>query len=201
MPGPARRKAQRYGCPGACRHQRPGRCPRQCSRRVLSRRPCWKGGTGLAGNSRGNPVMSHGQQAGQAPDQANEGGQAGARGAGDKSLERHVQRTVGTLRVTRHHQAPNLAGPAGRHHRNQPSHTHRHANGTAPGHHLLGRAPRGLPRVLRDGKGLATGSIEVSPRRPGGSGVGLRLAGRGDDPVCIPHLRGRAGGAGAAPLR
>ena len=95
MPGPARRKAQRYGCPGACRHQRPGRCPRQCSRRVLSRRPCWKGGTGLAGNSRGNPVMSHGQQAGQAPDQANEGGQAGARGAGDKSLERHVQRTVG----------------------------------------------------------------------------------------------------------
>jgi len=73
--------------------------------------PCWTGGTGLEGNSRGNPVMSHGQQAGQAPDQANEGGQAGARGAGDKSLERHVRRRSGTLRVTRHHQAPTWPAP------------------------------------------------------------------------------------------
>lgn len=82
------------------------------------------------GNSRGNPVMSHGQQAGQAPDQANEGGQAGAGSTGDKSLERHVQRTVG--HVTSHLAPPgtNLAGPAGRQCRNQRNHTHRH--GTAP---------------------------------------------------------------------
>jgi hypothetical protein len=40
-------------------------------------------GTGLEGNSRGNPVMSHGLTAGQASDQANEGGQAGAGSTGD----------------------------------------------------------------------------------------------------------------------
>ena len=33
------------------------------------------------------------------------------------------------------------------------------------------RAPCGLPRVLRDGKGCPWGPIEVSPCRPGGSGA------------------------------
>src|SRR5262249_10541867 len=42
----------------------------------------WIGGTGLGGNSRGNPVMGHSPKAGQAPDQANEGGQAGAGSTG-----------------------------------------------------------------------------------------------------------------------
>jgi hypothetical protein len=42
--------------------------------------------------------------------------------------------------------------------------------------------PLGYPRVLRGGKGLPVGPIEVSPCRPGGSGVGLCLPGRGDDP-------------------
>ena len=51
----------------------------------------WKGGTGLEGNSRGNPVMSHGHMAGQASDQANEGGQAGAGSTGDKSYPRHAK--------------------------------------------------------------------------------------------------------------
>jgi len=51
----------------------------------------WKGGTGLEGNSRGNPVMSHGLTAGQASDQANEGGQAGAGSTGDMSLARHAK--------------------------------------------------------------------------------------------------------------
>jgi hypothetical protein len=82
------------------------------------------------GNSRGNPVMSHGQQAGQAPDQANEGGQAGARSTGDKSLVRHVQKDGRARYESPGTQAPNLAGPAGRHCQNQRSHTHRHASGT-----------------------------------------------------------------------
>ena len=49
--------------------------------------------------------------AGQAPDQANNGGQAGAGNAGDKSLEAHAVRRSGTLRppgITGHH----LAVPA-----------------------------------------------------------------------------------------
>jgi hypothetical protein len=55
-----------------------------------------KGGTGLEGNSRGNPVMGHGQQAGQAPDQASEGGQAGAGSTGDMSDQRHAIKRSGT---------------------------------------------------------------------------------------------------------
>jgi hypothetical protein len=48
-------------------------------------------------------------------------------------------------------------------------------------------------------QGSARGPIEASPCRPGGSGVGLCLPGRGDDPVCIPHLRGRVAVRGRAP--
>src|SRR5215470_1233984 len=64
---------------------------------------------------------------------------------------------------------------------------------SSPGHLL------GYPGFSGGGKGLPSGSIEVSPCCPRGSGVGLCQPGRGDDPVCIPHLRGRAGGSGAAP--
>jgi hypothetical protein len=53
------------------------------------------GGTGLEGNARGNPVMGHDDLVGQAPDQANEGDQAGASNAEDKSLARHAHGTVG----------------------------------------------------------------------------------------------------------
>ena len=56
------------------------------------------------GNSRGNPVMSHGKQAGQAPDQANEGGQAGARSTGDKPLLRYIRKRSGMPRVTQRRQ-------------------------------------------------------------------------------------------------
>ncbi len=54
--------------------------------------------------------------------------------------------------------------------------------------HLLGRAPSGLLPVLRGGKGLPGGSSETSPCRPGGSGVGLCLPGRGDDPGSVPPI-------------
>jgi hypothetical protein len=37
--------------------------------------------------------------------------------------------------------------------------------------------PRGYPRFSGGGKGPPAGSIEVSPCRPGGSGVGLCLPG------------------------
>jgi hypothetical protein len=55
---------------------------------------------------------------------------------------------------------------------------------------LFGTAVRGMliigtlwdTRVLRGGTGLPAGRIEASPCRPGGSGVGLCLSGRGDDP-------------------
>src|SRR5437763_17095418 len=71
-------------------------------------------------------------------------------------------------------------------------------NDTASGHHLLGRAPFGLPRGSPGWQGSPTGSFEVSPCRPGGSGVGLCLAVRGDDPFASPSLReGR--GAGQRP--
>ena len=53
---------------------------------------CWEGGTGLEGNSRGNPVMSHGPEG---PDKLLirpvEGGQAGAGSTRDMSLARHAQ--------------------------------------------------------------------------------------------------------------
>ena len=70
-----------------------------------------KGRHRLEGNSRGNPVMGHGQAAGQAPDQANEGGQAGAGSTGDMSDQRHASRRSGTQRVTRHHQTPTWQDP------------------------------------------------------------------------------------------
>jgi hypothetical protein len=89
---------------------------------------CWNGGTGLEGNSRGNPVMSHGFAAGQAPDQANEGGQAGAGSTGDMSLARHASRRSGMQGVTRSHQTPTLAGPS-RNARYRHAKTHRHARG------------------------------------------------------------------------
>jgi hypothetical protein len=72
-----------------------------------------------------------------------------------------------------------------------------HSFGAASGH-LLGRAPCGLPRVLRDGKGCPWGPIEVSPCRPGGSGVRALPSGRGDDPARIPISEGGPG-CGAAP--
>src|SRR5215471_1605649 len=72
----------------------------------------WIGGTGLGGNSRGNPVMGHSPKAGQAPDQANEGGQAGAGSTGDKSRAGHAHRRSACKRVTQYHQAPTLANPS-----------------------------------------------------------------------------------------
>jgi hypothetical protein len=71
----------------------------------------FKGGTGLEGNSCGNPVMGHGHPAGQAPDQANEGGQAGAGSTRDMSDQRHATRRSGTQRVTRRRQAPTWQDP------------------------------------------------------------------------------------------
>ena len=70
-----------------------------------------KGGTGLERDSRGNPVMGHGQQAGQAPDQANEGGQAGAGSTRDTSDQRHATKRSGTQRVTWRHQTPTWQDP------------------------------------------------------------------------------------------
>ena len=55
--------------------------------------------------------MGHGQRAGQAPDQANEGGQAGAGSTGDMSDPRHARRRSGTQRVTRHRQSPTWQDP------------------------------------------------------------------------------------------
>src|SRR5262249_28179284 len=61
--------------------------------------------------------------------------------------------------------------------------------------HLLG-----YPGFSGGGKGSARRVDQSEPlAAPGGSGVGLCLPGRGDGPFCIPHLRGRAGGSGAAP--
>jgi hypothetical protein len=47
--------------------------------------------------------MGHDASVGQAPDQANEGGQAGVSNAEDKSLARHASRRSGSVRVTRRH--------------------------------------------------------------------------------------------------
>ena len=66
-------------------------------------------------------------RAGQAPDQANEGGQAGAGGPADRSLARHAKRRSGMQGVTRRRQTPTLAGPAIRHGRYRQPKTHRHA--------------------------------------------------------------------------
>jgi hypothetical protein len=71
------------------------------------------------------------------------------------------------------------------------------AAGTASGH-LLGRAPLGLFRVFRGGKGLPRGSIEMSPCHPGGSGVGLCLPGEEMTPFASPISEGGPG-CGAAP--
>ena len=89
----------------------------------------WNGGTGLEGNSRGNPVMSHGPTAGQAPDQAGEGGQAGAGSTGDKSLERHVRRTVGHVTSHPAPPTPTLACRARRQSPEPRTHTHWHDRG------------------------------------------------------------------------
>src|SRR5262245_21238286 len=72
--------------------------------------PAWKG------NARGNPVMGHSPTAGQAPDQANEGGQAGAGNTRDKPSARHA--TGGQLAnespgTTRHQPWPIPAPTAG----------------------------------------------------------------------------------------
>jgi hypothetical protein len=67
---------------------------------------------------------------GQAPDQANEGGQAGAGSAGDESDRRHATRRSGTQGVTQRYQQPNLAGPAPTRGRYLQADTHRHATGT-----------------------------------------------------------------------
>ena len=56
-------------------------------------------------------------------------------------------------------------------------------NGVEHGGHLLGRAPSRLLQVLPGGKGLPAGPSEASPCGPGGSGVGLCLPDRGDDPT------------------
>jgi hypothetical protein len=48
-------------------------------------------------------------------------------------------------------------------------------------------------------QGSAAGSIEVSPCRPGGSGVGLCLPGRGDDRSLLPSPREGLGCWGSAP--
>ena len=69
-------------------------------------------GTGLEGNSRGNPVMGHDLWVGQAPDQANEGGQAGASNAEDRSLVSHAPKRSGSVRATGI-AATNLASPPG----------------------------------------------------------------------------------------
>ena len=91
----------------------PGPCRWYLSLPPPSVRSC-NGGTGLEGNSRGNPVMGHGNNAGQAPDQANEGGQAGAGSARDMSDQRHAARRSGTQRVTRRHQTPTWQDPPGK---------------------------------------------------------------------------------------
>jgi hypothetical protein len=71
-----------------------------------------KGGTSLEGNARGNPVMGHGpKEPGQAPDQASEGGQAGAGSTRDTSDQRHATRRSGTQRVTWRHQPPTWQDP------------------------------------------------------------------------------------------
>src|SRR5215471_20111577 len=74
-----------------------------------------KGGTGLEGNSRGNPVMSHGPKG---PDKLLirpvEGGQAGAGSTRDKSLTRHATKAV---RHAKSHPAPPGTNPG----RPQPS--------------------------------------------------------------------------------
>ena len=56
-------------------------------------------------------MIGHGPGTGQAPDQANEGGHAGAGSTREMSLVRHASKRPGTLRVTRRHQAPNRQDP------------------------------------------------------------------------------------------
>ena len=99
---------------------------------TVARRSCLAGPmrTGLEGNSRGNPVMSHGPHG---PHKLLirpvEGGQAGAGSTRDTSLTRHAIRRSGKARVTQRHQPPTLAGPS-HHRRYRHAKTHRHANGT-----------------------------------------------------------------------
>jgi hypothetical protein len=86
--------------------------------------PAWEG------NSRGNPVMGHGHEAGQAPDQASRGwpGRCWQHRGHVRSKTRQQ-----TVRHAKSHPAPpdtNLAGPALTHGRYPQAHTHRHAAGT-----------------------------------------------------------------------
>jgi len=59
--------------------------------------------------------------------------------------------------------------------------------------------PLGYSGFSGGGKGLPRGSIKVSPCHPRRFRSRACLPGRGDDPLCIPHLRGRAGVRGSAP--
>jgi hypothetical protein len=111
-PGPARRRSPQYGYRDECPRPRPGPRHQLCSL-------CFLLGAMLERRHRPGEKLprqscdgSRPARTGQAPDQANEGGQAGAGSRGDTSLERHANRRSGPVRVTRRHHHPPWPAPA-----------------------------------------------------------------------------------------